>query len=124
MEVEGKIKSIGETKEYGSNGFRKREVVVTTEERYPQFLNIEFVQDKTDLVDKFSVGENVKIGINLRGREWVSPQGETKYFNSIVGWRIEKLDQSKNQDPSIPPADQFEPVEDLNEEDPDDDLPF
>ena len=124
MEVEGKIKVIGETKEYGSNGFRKREVVITTEERYPQFLNIEFIQDNTELPDKFSVGENVKIGINLRGREWVSPQGETKYFNSINGWRIERLDQSKNQDTSIPPADQFEPVEDLNEEDPDDDLPF
>ncbi|MBS3738814.1 DUF3127 domain-containing protein [Mesohalobacter halotolerans] len=124
MEVEGKIKVIGETKEYGKNGFRKREVVITTEEQYPQFLNIEFVQDKTQLVDNFSVGENVKIGINLRGREWVSPQGETKYFNSIQGWRIERLDQSQNQDASIPPADQFEPVDDLNEEDPEDDLPF
>ena len=123
MEVEGKIKVIGETKEYGSNGFRKREVVVTTEEQYPQFINIEFIQDKTDLIDKFSVGENVKIGINLKGREWVSPQGETKYFNSIQGWRIERLDQSQ-KGTSIPPADQFEPVEDLNEEDPDDDLPF
>lgn len=123
MEVEGKIKLIGETKEYGKNGFRKREVVVTTEEQYPQFINIEFVQDKTELVDKFSVGENVKIGINLKGREWVSPQGETKYFNSIQGWRIERLDQSQNN-ASVPPADQFEPVDDLNEEDPDDDLPF
>lgn len=124
MEVEGKIKVIGETKEYGNNGFRKREVVITTEEQYPQFLNIEFIQDKTELIDKFNVGENVKIGINLRGREWVSPQGETKYFNSIQGWRIERLDQSQNQNTEIPPADQFEPVDDLNEEDPDDDLPF
>jgi hypothetical protein len=123
MEVEGKVKVIGETKEYGSNGFRKREVVITTEEQYPQFLNIEFIQDKTDAVDKFSVGDQVKIGINLKGREWVSPQGETKYFNSIQGWRIERLDQSQNK-ASVPPADQFEPVDDLNEEDPDDDLPF
>jgi hypothetical protein len=123
MEVEGKVKVIGETKEYGSNGFRKREVVITTEEQYPQFLNIEFIQDKTDAVDKFSVGDQVKIGINLKGREWVSPQGETKYFNSIQGWRIERLDQSQNN-ASVPPADQFEPVDDLNEEDPDDDLPF
>ena len=124
MEVEGKIKVIGETKEYGSNGFRKREVVITTEEQYPQFLNIEFIQDKTDLIDKFNVGEKVKIGINLRGREWVSPQGETKYFNSIQGWRIEKIGDNPAQDSSIPPADQFEPVDDLNEEDPEDDLPF
>jgi len=124
MEVEGKIKVIGETKEYGKNGFRKREVVITTEEQYPQFLNIEFIQDKTELINKFSVGDKVKIGINLRGREWVSPQGETKYFNSIQGWRIEKIGANSTQDPSIPPADQFEPVDDLNEEDPEDDLPF
>ncbi len=124
MEVEGKIKVIGETKEYGNNGFRKREVVITTEEQYPQFLNIEFIQDKTDVIDKFNVGEKVKIGINLKGREWVSPQGETKYYNSIQGWRIEKVSKNANQDSSIPPADQFEPVDDLNEEDPDDDLPF
>ena len=123
MEVEGKIKVIGETKEYGSNGFRKREVVLTTEEQYPQFLNIEFIQDKTDAVDNFKVGDQVKIGINLKGREWVSPQGETKYFNSIQGWRIEKVGQAV-QNQNIPPADQFEPVTDLNEEDPDDDLPF
>jgi len=123
MEVEGKIKVIGETKEYGSNGFRKREVVLTTEEQYPQFLNIEFIQDKTEVVDHFKVGDHVKIGINLKGREWVSPQGETKYFNSIQGWRIEKAGQAP-KDQSIPPADQFEPVSDLNEEDPDDDLPF
>ena len=30
MEVQGKIKLIGETQTFGSNGFRKREVVVTT----------------------------------------------------------------------------------------------
>ena len=46
------------------------------------------MQDKTELLDKFQVGKGVKIGINLRGREWVNPQGETKYFNSIQGWNI------------------------------------
>lgn len=124
MEIQGKIKVLGETKEYGSNGFRKREVVVTTEEQYPQHILVEFVQDKTDILDKFALGQNVKIGINIRGREWVSPQGETKYFNSIQGWRIEAVDQSAGG--SVPPvdqADQFEPVTDLNEED-EDDLPF
>ena len=125
MEVEGKLKVIGETKEYGSNGFRKREVVLTTEEQYPQFLNIEFIQDKTDVVDNFNVGDQVKIGINLKGREWVSPQGETKYFNSIQGWRIESLSDADpmGEMPPVPPADAFEPATDLNEED-HDDLPF
>ena len=91
MEVQGKIKLIGDTKTFGSNGFQKREMVVTTEEQYPQHIMIEFVQDKCSLLDAFKVGQPVKVGINLRGREWVSPQGETKYFNSVQGWRIENL---------------------------------
>ena len=125
MEVQGKIKMIDETKTYGSSGFRKREVVVTTEEQYPQHILVEFVQDKCDLLDKFQVGQPVKIGVNLRGREWVNPQGETKYFNSIQGWRIESLatENTGAGMPPIPPADQFEPAKNLNEED-FDDLPF
>ena len=89
MEVQGTIKAIGETATFGAKGFRKRELVITTEEQYPQStIMVEFVQDKCDLLDKFEVGKNVKIGINLRGREWTNPQGETKYFNSIQGWNI------------------------------------
>ena len=45
MEIAGKIKWIDETKTYGTNGFRKREVVVTTEEQYPQHILVEFIQD-------------------------------------------------------------------------------
>ncbi|APU67866.1 MAG: DUF3127 domain-containing protein [Christiangramia sp.] len=123
MEVQGKIKLIGDTKSFGNNGFQKREVVVTTEEQYPQHLMIEFVQDKCSLLDTFQVGQPVKIGINLRGREWVSPQGETKYFNSIQGWRIENLAAQQPGGQNVPPPDQFEPANDLNEEDYDD-LPF
>tara|TARA_R100001369_G_scaffold29172_4_gene52698 strand:+ start:188968 stop:189342 length:375 start_codon:yes stop_codon:yes gene_type:complete len=124
MEVEGKIKMIGETQTFGSNGFRKREMVVTTEEQYPQHIMIEFVQDKTDLLNNFQVGQPVKIGVNLRGREWVNPQGETKYFNSIQGWRIENLQAGSTPGQQTPPStDQFEPAQDLKDEDYDD-LPF
>jgi hypothetical protein len=125
MEVQGKVKMIGETQSFGTNGFRKREIVVTTEDQYPQHIMVEFVQDKTDLLNNFQVGQNVKIGINLRGREWTNPQGEVKYFNSIQGWRIEALqsDASSPEMPPMPPSDAFEPVSNLNDEDPDD-LPF
>lgn len=125
MEVQGRIKLIGETQTFGNNGFRKREVVVTTEEQYPQHLMIEFVQDKTDLLNSYQVGQQVKVSINLRGREWVNPQGETKYFNSIQGWRIEALAETEASGdvPPVPPADAFEPAGDLNEDD-HDDLPF
>lgn len=127
MEVQGKVKMVGETQTFGSNGFRKREVVVTTEEQYPQHIMVEFVQDKCDLLNGYSVGQPVKISINLRGREWVNPQGETKYFNSIQGWRIENLQQAAPSGgagiPPVAPAQAFEPADNLNEED-HDDLPF
>jgi hypothetical protein len=124
MEVKGKIKLITETKTYGTNGFRKREVVITTDEQYPQFLNIEFIQEKTDLLDNFQVGDEVEISINLRGREWISPQGETKYFNSIQGWRITKVNTEAPQDVPPPVDDGFEPADDFNDPDLEDDLPF
>ena len=68
MNISGKIKLIGETKEYGSNGFRKREVVITTQEQYPQNILIEFIQDRTSLLDSFQADDLVKIDINLRGK--------------------------------------------------------
>ena len=89
MEVAGSVKLIGKTETFGAKGFRKRELVVTTEEQYPQSILIEFVQDKCDLLNAFKVGQKITVSINLRGREWINPQGETKYFNSIQGWRIE-----------------------------------
>lgn len=130
MEVEGKIKEIFETKEYGSNGFRKREMVVTTQEQYPQHLLIEFVQDKTNLLDNYQKGQDVKIGINLRGREWINPQGEAVYFNSIQGWRIENLQPAAPQQggnfPPPPAPESFEPAtsSDFDLNDDEDDLPF
>jgi len=124
MEVQGKVKLIGEEKTFGSNGIRKRELVVTTEEQYPQHILVEFVQDKCDLLNNYKVGQDVKVNINLRGREWVNPQGETKYFNSIQGWRIENVQASAAAGvPEVPPAAAFEPATDLKEED-HDDLPF
>ena len=124
MEIVGKIKWIDETKTYGTNGFRKREIVVTTEEQYPQHILVEFIQDKCDLLNAYQVGQPVKIGINLRGREWVNPEGETKYFNSIQGWRIETLQiETSSEMPPIPPNSTFEAAEGDNKE-VEDDLPF
>lgn len=89
MEISGNIKVINPEVQV-SPSFKKRELVITTEETYPQHIMIEFTQDKCDLLNNYSVGDFAKVSINIRGREWQSPQGETKYFNSIQGWRIEK----------------------------------
>ena len=119
MEVQGRVKMIGETQTFGSNGFRKRELVVTTDEQYPQHILVEFVQDKTDLLNNYKEGQQVKVSINLRGREWINPEGVAKYFNAIQGWRIELL----NSQESIPQT-QLEQDSASFIDDPDNDLPF
>ena len=88
MVVSGKVRSVSHEMQVSAS-FKKRELVVTTEEQYPQHILIEFAQDKCDLLNNLQVGQDVNVSINLRGREWVNPQGETKYFNSIQGWKID-----------------------------------
>lgn len=116
MEIKGKIKKIFETQTFQS-GFQKREMVVTTQEQYPQDILIEFLQDKVVLLDAYKVGDDVKVHINLRGKEWVNPEGVAKYFNSINGWRIER-------ESAAPVAPVAPTVEESLTEEGDDDLPF
>ena len=122
MEVTGKVKVINAEQQV-SAAFKKRELVVTTDEQYPQHIMIEFTQDKCDLLSNYKPGESVKVSINLRGREWVNPQGETKYFNSIQGWRIERVGTEAPVQAPVQPTQAFEPANDFKEED-HDDLPF
>jgi hypothetical protein len=137
MEVTGKVKVINPEQQVSAS-FKKRELVVTTDEQYPQHILIEFTQDKCDLLNSFRQGEEVKVSINLRGREWVNPEGETRYFNSIQGWRIEKISAGTsnsnrpdsavdqyNQRPTTTasPAEAFAPATNINNDEPDD-LPF
>ena len=89
MEVIGKVHSLGESITVSAS-YEKRELVVKTGEQYTQFISIEFPQGKcNEILDTLSIGSEVTVGINLRGREWVNPQGESKYFNSIQGWKIQ-----------------------------------
>ena len=126
MEVSGRIKVINPEIQVSAT-FKKRELVVSTEEQYPQHILVNFVQDKCDILNSYKVGEQVKVGINLRGREWVSPAGETKYFNDIQGWKVDRMASeapAQNQAmPPVPPAEAFAPATNFKEEE-HDDLPF
>ena len=101
MEIQGRIKTIFATETVGQNGFQKRDLVITTEEQYPNDILIQFTQQRCDLLNNLQVGQNVKVYINIRGREWTNPQGETKYFNTIEGWKIEVIQTTNvaNQQP-------------------------
>lgn len=117
MKLTGTIKLITERQEFGTNGFYKRDLILVIDENsdYPQPICIELHKEKGDNLN-FTEGEQVEVSINLRGREWINPQGETKYFNSITAWKIEKAGDPIPQNSQIP-------QEPLSEEDPDD-LPY
>ena len=104
MEIQGRIKTIFATETVGQNGFQKRDLVITTDGQYPQDIIIQFAQGNCTLLDNLQVGQIVKIHFNLQGREWTSPQGDVKYFNTVVGWKIELI-QTTNV------AQQQQPVE-------------
>lgn len=87
--ITGTIKMKGSEQQV-SDKFKKREFVITeNSSQYPQHLSFQLTQDRCSLLDPFNEGAEIKVFFNLRGREWVSPQNETKYFNSLEAWKIE-----------------------------------
>jgi hypothetical protein len=74
-----------------SEKFSKRNFVITDESQYPQDIEFQLTQDKCNLLDGIGVGSKLEVSFNLRGREWNSPQGETKYFNTLEAWKIDVL---------------------------------
>lgn len=111
MEIKGTIIKVGELETY-KNDFTKKSVVLKTEEKYPQELQIDFIKDNIRKIDTIQVGNKVTIGYNLRGRKYTK-DGVDKWFTSIEGWIVtyhEKVDT-----PSKP-----EPVVEIDN----DDLPF
>ena len=91
MKVTGKIHFVGAVRQV-SDKFKSKDVVLLTDEKYPQYITIQFTQEKTELISQNNIGEQVEVSINLRGREWKSPTGEIKYFNTIEGWQINAVE--------------------------------
>jgi len=88
-ELKGTLKVKGDTNEFGANKFKKRLFVIETHSDYPQKIEIELTQKHCELLDDIEVGDKVKLEYNIRGREWESPDGEIKYFNSLQAWKLE-----------------------------------
>ena len=109
MEIQGKLHVKYDTNQV-SEKFARREFVVEFSDNpmYPQFIKFEVTQDKCALLDPVREGEMVDVTFNLRGREWINPQGEKKYFTSLEAWRIQKsaavpttTSEAKSKVPSI-----------------------
>ncbi len=113
IEITGRLHTLFDVK-HVTDKFSKREFVIETlDEKYPQTLLLQAAGKKISILDGYKVGDEIKVSINLNGREYKDKKtGEPRFFNSIDAWRIEKLSESKASEP--PPA------EDI----PSDDIPF
>lgn len=127
FKLTGTIKVINDTVQI-SEKFAKREFVITdSSSMYPQDILFQSVQDKCSMLDGFHPQDQVEVSFNLRGREWTSPQGEVRYFNTLDAWRIEKVGQGMPQggpsDMNLDPMPSNIPSASTDSEE-DDDLPF
>ena len=94
MNVKGKLHLKGETQQI-TEKFSKREFVIQTEDKYPQLISLQLTQDKCGLLDEYEVGDAMDVDINIRGREWASPKGEVKYFNTLEAWRFNRAEDDE-----------------------------
>jgi single-stranded DNA-binding protein len=134
MQLNGVIKVIKPIQQISAT-FSKREFVIETNEQYAQTIQLELHGDRVDIIESFTEGQEIECHINIRGREWVNPQGETKYFNTIICWKIQlpntnsapqpQGQRSPSTAPTIPPVNEqpFQPSSTGNDEE-HDDLPF
>ena len=131
FKLSGIVKVVSPTVQV-SEKFAKREFVVTdASSMYPQDIMFQSTQDKCSLLDNVQVNDQVEVSFNLRGREWTSPQGEVKYFNTLEAWRIDKVGATNGTampqgGPSAMSLDSVSSVtaSQANVESADDDLPF
>jgi len=95
--LKGVIKVIGDTTQV-SDSFKKREFVVTdTKGQYEQHIQLQLVQDRCDIIDKFKVGEQVEVTFFINGKEWTSPKdGSVRYFNSLDAWKVDYTGEHAN----------------------------
>lgn len=119
--LKGKLKVKNE-EQVLSEKFKKREFVLLDDSsQYPQTILFQLTQERTNLLDSFNEGDEMTVHFNLRGREWTSPQGEVKYFNSLEVWRIEA--EAAGGAPAAAPT-QIPSAGDVSGAEEEDDLPF
>ncbi|AIM38830.1 DUF3127 domain-containing protein [Sphingobacterium sp. SG20118] len=124
MEIRGKVHEIGATQQV-TESFKKRDVIVAYAEnpQFVEYIRFEATQDRTSIFDGLTVGEEIEVSFNLRGRPWTNKEGVTTYFNSLVAWRVTKLANTAASAPAPGYAEMPAPV-DLSGSNDDDDLPF
>jgi len=127
MQVQGKIHAAFEAAQV-TERFRKREFVLELEgeSRYPQYVMFQLTGDRCEALEGFSNGDEVAVEFSLRGREWTSPKGETRFFNSLEVWSIDRAGDAAGASPAAggPAAGQQRSGDEPPPPSDDDDIPF
>jgi len=123
MNIQGTIHLIFESQQV-KDTFRKREFILLLAEnpKYPQYVSFQLTQDKCELIDNYNVGDEIEVQFNLKGREWVSPQGEKKFFNTIEAWKLAPVSNAQQPEKQVPVKETKQ--ENFESQEMDSDLPF
>ena len=99
INIEGKLIEKFETVQV-TDTFKKREFIIEYKENptYPEFIKLELIQNKCNLIDNFEIGEDINVFINIKGRKWTSKEGKINYFNTLQAWKIESENTNYNQE--------------------------
>ena len=91
MKITGALKVKKDTIQV-SESFSKREFVLTVVDgAFSNDILIQLTKDKATLINDINIGDLLEVEVNLKGKEWTSPSGEVKYFNSIECWKVSKI---------------------------------
>ena len=127
MKITGKVFKIFDTQRI-SDTFSKREFVLEYADNpmYPQLCIFQCVGKNLGILDTIKPSQSVEVSFNLRGREWIAPSGEKRYFNSLEAWKVtpvvgtdETMEVQQNQKTK-----EKDPEVTLAELEDGDDLPF
>lgn len=88
------------------------------------YVKFQAIQDKTAIIDKVNIGDEIKVSFNIKGSKW-EKEGKVNYFTNLDAWRIEQVLQA-NTDKSVTDTEYMEPLDSFSATAPDaiDDLPF
>lgn len=91
MKAKGVIYKIDEVQQI-SEKFKKRDFVleIKNNEAYVQKVMFTLILDKVDAINSCSVGDSVEVDFNLQGKEWTSPDGTVRFFNTLSVSEITK----------------------------------
>ncbi len=126
-ELNGKLISKSDTVQR-TETFKTREFVVEKSEdingrTITNYIKFQSVQDKTNIIDKINIGDELKVYFNIKGSKW-EKDGKTNYITNLDAWRIELTLHSNN--PAAAEDGHLEPLDTFSSSPSDavDDLPF